>query len=187
MPSKHAISYELRIRLAAAESARRSRSLNADPWDPWEDKWDRQVDPERKLHSRERAIRGEHARKAHYARVALAKARARGADDAATRRLVGRVGSHERWSRGGRAEQGKKTAAAQLRRYERIVDPDGLLDPAERSKRVQAARGSEMRKLAATSRLRRRERQQRAAGAKPVSVEEATRRIAERRSSPPSR
>jgi hypothetical protein len=178
VPGRYAPSYDLQVRLAIAETARLSRSSNADAWDPWEDRFHRRVDPDRKLDSRERAIRAEHARKAHYARLALARAKVRGADDSTIRRLIGRIASHERWARGGHAEQGQKSAAAQLRRYERVVDPENTLDPAERTKRARDARSQDMRQMAAMSRLRRREREQKAIGAKPVSVAEATARIA---------
>jgi hypothetical protein len=41
------------------------------------EKFERQVDPEGKLPPRERAIRAEHARKAHYKRMALKSAEVR--------------------------------------------------------------------------------------------------------------
>jgi hypothetical protein len=41
------------------------------------DRWDKQVDPDGLLPPAERAIRAEHAKKAHFTRMAIASAKAR--------------------------------------------------------------------------------------------------------------
>lgn len=59
----------------------------------------------------------------------------------AERAMRGRLGAHTRW-----AKEIDRTAAtaparrALLERFEREVDPDGTLDPAERQKRAESAR-----------------------------------------------
>ncbi|TVS83429.1 hypothetical protein [Mycobacterium helveticum] len=80
----------LRGQIAAHESwsrtpDRSARTLNARK--AMLDKFEQQVDPDGKLAPAERARRAEHARKAHFKRLALKSARARrlraGGDDAA--------------------------------------------------------------------------------------------------------
>jgi hypothetical protein len=70
----------LRAQIAAHESwahtiDRSARTANARK--AMLDKFERQVDPEGKLSPAERAQRAEHARKAHFKRLALKSARAR--------------------------------------------------------------------------------------------------------------
>lgn len=70
----------LRAQIAAHESwartdDRSARTANARR--AMLDRFERQVDPDRKLPPAERAKRAEHARKAYFARLALASARAR--------------------------------------------------------------------------------------------------------------
>ncbi len=58
-----------------------------------------------------------------------------------SRVLVARIAAHERWAR--EADRSAATAKARralLDRFEREVDPDGTLDPAERAVRAEHAR-----------------------------------------------
>ncbi|UJW32422.1 hypothetical protein L3Q67_01130 [Saccharothrix sp. AJ9571] len=41
------------------------------------DRWERQVDPDGELDPHERAVRAEHAKRAHFTRMAMASAKAR--------------------------------------------------------------------------------------------------------------
>jgi len=69
----------------------------------------------------------------------------------------GRIGAHVSWSRtadrAARTEPGRKSFLA---RFEREVDPDGILAEAERLKRAEHARKAYMQKLALVSAARRR-------------------------------
>ena len=69
----------------------------------------------------------------------------------------GRIGAHVSWSRtadrAARTESGRKSFLA---RFEREVDPDGILAEAERLKRAEHARKAYMQKLALVSAARRR-------------------------------
>lgn len=59
----------------------------------------------------------------------------------AERVLHSRAASHVRWSR--ESDRSKATAPARAgmqAKFERQVDPDGLLDPVERAKRAESAR-----------------------------------------------
>lgn len=65
----------------------------------------------------------------------------RSAETPTERLLRSRLASHTRWSR----EPDRTAATAPARkglqaRFEREVDPDGVLDPAERAKRAESAR-----------------------------------------------
>lgn len=63
-----------------------------------------------------------------------------------------RAGAHKSWAR--TADRSARTAngtAAFLRRFENEVDPDGTLDPAERTLRVEHARKAYFLELAAKS------------------------------------
>lgn len=49
------------------------------------------------------------------------------------RTLRARLAAAERWSKpGARADQAAKARQGRLAHYERLVDPDGVMDPAER-------------------------------------------------------
>lgn len=73
------------------------------------------------------------------------------------RSLRARIAANARWARGGRAEHGAKIRAAQIDRYEKLVDPELRLDPRERARRAQSALTADMQRLALRSaRARRR-------------------------------
>lgn len=64
----------------------------------------------------------------------------------------GQVGAHTSWAR--TADRSQRTAPARqafLERFEHEVDPDGLLDPAERARRAEHARKAYMTRLALKS------------------------------------
>lgn len=63
-------------RLANASEADR-RDMTAAARQAFADRWERQVDPEGDLTPDERARRAEHAKRAHYQRMALKSAQAR--------------------------------------------------------------------------------------------------------------
>jgi hypothetical protein len=66
--------------------------------------------------------------------------------------LGGRYGAEKSWAQ--TADRSARTApgrAAARQRFEHQVDPDGLLDPAERSRRAQHAQRAHMAKLALAS------------------------------------
>lgn len=75
------------------------------------------------------------------------------------RSMQGRIGAHESWAktddRSARTAPGR---SAFLDRFEREVDPDGILAPAERAKRAQHARSAYMTRLAKKSATARQER-----------------------------
>jgi hypothetical protein len=81
----------------------------------------------------------------------------RGPRTRAEREFWGRVGALESWSR--TIDPAARTAAgreASVKRFERQVDPDGVLDPAERARRAQQAMRAYMMRLAAKSAAARR-------------------------------
>ncbi|MDE3205152.1 MAG: hypothetical protein KGQ66_13155 [Acidobacteriota bacterium] len=62
------------------------------------------------------------------------------------------MGAHESWAR--TQDRSARTAAARQAfrdRFEREVDPEGVLSPAERSRRAEHARRAYYRRLAAAS------------------------------------
>lgn len=68
------------------------------------------------------------------------------------RALYGSIGAHESWAR--TQDRSARTAAARQAfrdRFEREVDPEGVLSPAERSRRAEHARRAYYRRLAAAS------------------------------------
>lgn len=70
------------------------------------------------------------------------------------RQLRARVAAHERWARTPESERTKTADAGQrglLARFERQVDPDGVLSPAERIRRAESARRAHMARLALAS------------------------------------
>jgi len=70
----------------------------------------------------------------------------------AQRSLRGRLAAHERWAR--TSDTSAATAPARrafLDRFERAVDPDGVLAPAERARRAEHARKSYFLRLALKS------------------------------------
>lgn len=78
--------------------------------------------------------------------------------DANIRSLVARAAIHARLSQIDRVEMTAQARAEFLSRFEREVDPDGVLDPAERSRRAEHARKSYFAKLALKSAQARRAR-----------------------------
>lgn len=61
------------------------------------------------------------------------------------RRLRAQVAANTRWSKpGARSRQSETIRSARLRRLEEQVDPDGLLDPAERACLARNALAAEM-------------------------------------------
>lgn len=71
------------------------------------------------------------------------------------RRLRAQIAANERWSREDPKEGIKPARAAFERRFERQVDPDGVLPSAERKRRARAAMRAHMQRLAlASSRAR---------------------------------
>ncbi len=72
-----------------------------------------------------------------------------------------RIAVYERWARTTAADRIAATAPARqglLDRFERLVDPDGLLDPAERARRADAARKAHYLRMALKSAKARRQR-----------------------------
>lgn len=68
---------------------------------------------------------------------------------ASRRSLAGRVAAHERWSR--EPDRAAATAPARagfLARFERQVDPEGVLDPKVRAERAESAMKAHMARLA---------------------------------------
>jgi hypothetical protein len=68
------------------------------------------------------------------------------------RTLRAQVAANSRWSRPGeRQRHGDKIAASKLARHEALVDPNGVLGPAERRKLAQNSLNAEMQRLALRS------------------------------------
>jgi hypothetical protein len=77
----------------------------------------------------------------------------------AERHMRAQLGAHAQWARCD--DRTARTAAARsgfFKRFETQVDPDGVLDPAERAKRAENARQAHMLKLAMASAKARRQR-----------------------------
>lgn len=71
--------------------------------------------------------------------------------------LRARIAADSRWARvADRTEATEPARAAFLDRFRREVDPDGLLDPAERDRRATSARRAHMTRLARKSAAARR-------------------------------
>lgn len=74
-------------------------------------------------------------------------------------RARGALGAHVRWSR--TVDRVAATAAARaaaLQRFEREVDPDGVLTPEERAVRAKHAKAAHMRRMSMAAAKARRER-----------------------------
>lgn len=70
----------------------------------------------------------------------------------AQRSLRGRLAAHERWARTSDTTQATAPARrAFLERFEREVDPDGTLEPADRARRAEHARKAYFARLAMAS------------------------------------
>ncbi|HET6920509.1 MAG TPA: hypothetical protein VFI46_13735 [Jiangellaceae bacterium] len=77
----------------------------------------------------------------------------------ADRTLIARIGAHESWARTpDRAARTAPGRAAFFDRFEREVDPDGVLTPAERARRAEHARKAYFAGLALKSAQARRKR-----------------------------
>lgn len=75
------------------------------------------------------------------------------------RTLRSQIAAHESWAR--TADRAARTANARkalLDKFERLVDPDGSLSPAERAKRAEHARKAHFKRLALKSAQARRRR-----------------------------
>lgn len=71
------------------------------------------------------------------------------------RQIRGRLGAYVMHARNDPKQTTAKARATFLERFEREVDPDGTLPPAERARRAEAARRAHMTRLAlASSRAR---------------------------------
>ncbi|MEU0150895.1 hypothetical protein [Micromonospora fulviviridis] len=73
------------------------------------------------------------------------------AKDPAVRRLKGRVGGYASWAKTADADIAERMAATwrgRSARFERQVDPDGTMDPAERARRARQAEAAYMAQLA---------------------------------------
>ena len=68
------------------------------------------------------------------------------------RSIRGRIGAYESWARTeDRAARTWPARKAALDRFERVVDPDGVLPPQERAKRAEWARKAHKQRLALKS------------------------------------
>jgi hypothetical protein len=74
------------------------------------------------------------------------------------RRLRAQIAAHIRWSREDPTANAVRAQAGLVARFERQVDPDGTLEPAERARRVESARKAHMKRLALKSAKARRRR-----------------------------
>ena len=67
------------------------------------------------------------------------------------RRLRAEIAAHARWSREDPTATAIRAQAGLLAKFEREVDPDGTLTPAERARRAEHARRAHMKRLALRS------------------------------------
>ena len=75
------------------------------------------------------------------------------------RSLRAQIAAHESWARTeDRTARTAKARQAALNKFERQVDPDGILTPAERAKRAEHARKAHFKRLALKSAQARRRR-----------------------------
>lgn len=77
----------------------------------------------------------------------------------AQRSLSARAAAHARWSQTSEAGRAKFAADARARlmsRWDKQVDPDGLLDPAERARRAKSAERAHMARMGKASSQKRR-------------------------------
>ncbi|WP_433651066.1 hypothetical protein ACQP2C_00035 [Micromonospora zamorensis] len=74
-----------------------------------------------------------------------------------SRRLLAQAAAHTRWSReGDRQAATGRARAAFIDRFEREVDPDGVLPPGERARRAESAKKAYFARLAIKSAAARR-------------------------------
>lgn len=69
------------------------------------------------------------------------------AADAATRQRIARIAAHTRWANDDPVAGTEAARRAFHDSFERKVDPDGVLDPAERARRAESARKAHMLRL----------------------------------------
>jgi hypothetical protein len=67
------------------------------------------------------------------------------------RRLRAQIAANTRWSKEDPAANAARGQAGLQARFEKQVDPDGTLTPAERTRRAEAARKAHMQRLALAS------------------------------------
>jgi hypothetical protein len=90
----------------------------------------------------------------------------------ADRALIARIAAHESWAKtSDRTARTAPARAAMMAKFEREVDPDGVLDPTERTRRAESARQAYFTRLALQSaRARRRNATSRAdSGERPTT------------------
>jgi hypothetical protein len=80
---------------------------------------------------------------------------------ASERALLGRIGAYTAHSRHGGLEMTKAAREAFRSKFECEVDPEGVLDPAERARRAEMARNAHFARLAYLSVVARRRRRER--------------------------
>lgn len=76
----------------------------------------------------------------------------------ADRSIAGRIAAHSRWAKDDPVAGTASARQAFLAKFERDVDPDGALEPAERRRRAEHARQAHMARLALASAKARRAR-----------------------------
>jgi hypothetical protein len=92
--------------------------------------------------------------------------------DSQARSLVGRIAANERWSRcDDRTAATAPARAAMLARFEREVDPNGTLDPAERARRAEHKRKAWYQRLALKSAQSRRKARELTSAAEAAEAE----------------
>ncbi len=85
------------------------------------------------------------------------------AKDPNARRLIASMGANALYAAGADPVlQTEAARAGQQRRFERLVDPDGVLDPVERARRAEYARKLHMQRMALKSVQARKARKQQA-------------------------
>ncbi len=87
----------------------------------------------------------------------------------AERVLRGRLGAYTMLSRHDPRETTRAAHEAFMSRFEREVDPEGLLDPGERTRRAEMARKAYFTRLALKSAQVRRRKKERRVSAAPIS------------------
>lgn len=70
---------------------------------------------------------------------------------AAQRKIRAQIAANSRWSKEDPAASAARGQAGLLARFEREVDPEGTLSPAERARRAQSALRAHMQRLALAS------------------------------------
>lgn len=86
------------------------------------------------------------------------------AENEADRRLIARTGGYTRAAKGSMRDMAGLAVAANLRRYEDLVDPDRVLPVAERAQRAQSAMRARMTRLSLRAAQARRRRAAHARG-----------------------